>query len=184
MTDAPSSVAAIAARIHFIRGLRVLLDNDLAELFGVSTKRFNEAVKRNSVRFPAEFMFQLTQEESSALRSQFATSNVGRGGRRHRPYAFTEHGALMAATILNSSRAVDISVYVIRAFVQFRDLLAHNKELASRLNELEMRMEEKFASQDSAIADILAAIRRLINPVDPPRRRIGFVSDPDSPNST
>jgi hypothetical protein len=90
----------------------------------------------------------------------------------------------MAATILNSSRAVDISVYVIRAFVQFRDLLAHNKELASRLNELEMRMEEKFASQDSAIADILAAIRRLINPVDPPRRRIGFVSDPDSPNST
>jgi hypothetical protein len=179
LTEVTVAVEAVARRIQVVRGLRVLFDADLAALYGVPTKRFNEAVKRHAAKFPPEFMFQLTEAEFSGLRSHFATSNAGRGGRRHLPHAFTEHGALMAATILNSPRAVEVSVYVIRAFVQLRDLLAGNKELAHRLGELELRIEARLADQDAAITDILAAIKQLINPPDPPRRPIGFVSDPD-----
>ena len=119
-------------------------------------------------------MFQLTAEEVTGLRSQIATSNVGRGGRRYAPYAFTEHGAIMAATILNSPLAVEMSVYVVRAFVQLRDMLASNKELARRLDEL----ERKLASHDQAITGILNAIRELMNPPPEPKRRgIGFTAD-------
>jgi hypothetical protein len=176
MSTAPVAVEAVASRILLLRGLRVLLDSDLAALYGVPTKRFNEAVKRNAAKFPAEFMFQLTLGEFAALRSQIATSNAGRGGRRYLPQVFTEHGALMAATILNSPRAVEVSVYVVRAFVQLRDLLAGNKELAQRLRELERRLESRLAAHDVAIADILAAIRQLINPPEATRRPIGFVT--------
>jgi len=176
MSTADVAVEAVASRILIVRGLRVLVDSDLAALYGVPTKRFNEAVKRNATRFPAEFMFQLTDEEFAALRSQFATSNIGRGGRRYLPYVFTEHGALMAATILDSPRAIDVSVYVVRAFVQLRDLLAGNRELAQRFRELQRRLERKLASHDVAIADILAAIRQLMNPPEPARRPIGFVT--------
>jgi hypothetical protein len=176
MSTADVAVEAVASRIRIVRGLRVLADSDLAALYGVPTKRFNEAVKRNAGRFPAEFMFQLTDEEFAALRSQFATSNIGRGGRRYLPYVFTEHGALMAATILDSPRAIDVSVYVVRAFVQLRDLLAGNRELAQRLRELEQRLERKLASHDVAIADILSAIRQLMNPPEPAKRPIGFVT--------
>jgi hypothetical protein len=179
MSDATVTVEAVVLRIHVVRGISVVIDSDLAGLYGVPTKRFNEAVKRHATRFPADFMFQLAEAEFAALRSHFATSNAKRGGRRYLPHAFTEHGALMAAMILNSPLAVDVSVYVVRAFVQLRDLLAGNKELAHRLTELETRIEARLADQDAAITDILAAIRQLINPPASPRRPIGFISDPN-----
>ena len=120
-------------------------DADLAALYDVPTKRLNEQVRRNAERFPGDFMFALSQEEWDALRSQFATLKTGRGQhRKYLPFAFTEHGAIMAATVLNSPRAVEVSIYVVRAFVQLRELLAGHKELAKRLNELETRMERKL----------------------------------------
>jgi hypothetical protein len=123
----------ITRAILVLRRHRVLLDSELAALYGVTTKRFNEQVRRNTKRFPADFMFQLTADEISCLRSQFATLKLGRGAhRKYLPYAFTEHGAIMAATILNSPRAVEMSVFVVRAFVQLREMLASNKELARR----------------------------------------------------
>jgi ORF6N domain len=149
----------------------VLLDAELAALYGVNTK---EQVRRNRERFPADFMFQLTDEEHTALRSQFATLKLGR--RQHRkylPYAFTEHGAIMAATILNSPRAVEMSVYVVRAFVRLRELLASNTALARKLDELEC----KYQHHDDAIKAILSAIRELMNPPRPKHRPIGFTAD-------
>jgi hypothetical protein len=166
----------ISRAILVLRGHKVLLDAELAALYGVSTKRFNEQVRRNRNRFPADFMFQLTPEEQRSLRSQFATSKTapsGRGGRRYSPYAFTEHGAIMAATILNSPRAVEMSVYVVRAFVRLRELLSSNKELARRFAQLEARL----ATHDEAITAILSAIRELMNPMPPTRRSIGFTAD-------
>ena len=153
----------IAQSIVVLRGQRVLLDADLAELYGVATKRFNEQVRRNLERFPPDFMFQLTDGEASALRSQIATSNEphsGRGGRRYLPYAFTEHGAIMAATILNSARAVEVSVYVVRAFVKLRELLTSTKELSAKLELLERKLD----THDQAIVGILRQIRQLMNP--------------------
>ncbi len=156
----------ITRAILVLRGHKVLLDTELAALYGVSTKRLNEQVRRNRERFPADFMFQLTDEELAALRSQIATLNApppqGRGGRRYLPYAFTEHGAIMAATILNSSRAVEISVYVVRAFVKLRELLSSNRELARRFAQLETRIDKKLTEHDDAIAAILSAIRQLM----------------------
>jgi ATP-dependent Clp protease ATP-binding subunit ClpA len=171
------AVEALASRIQLIRGQRVMLDADLAALYGVETKRLNEQVRRNATKFPADFMFQLTAEEFDALRSQFATLKTGRGQhRKYLPYAFTEHGALMAAMVLASPRAVEVSVYVVRAFVQLRDLLAGNKELARRLKDLERRLERRLDDHDQAIAAILDAIRQLMRPPDPPKRPIGFVT--------
>ena len=168
-------VHQIARAIIILRGQRVMLDSDLAALYGVTTKRFNEQVKRNTNRFPSDFMFQLKVDELSGLRSQFATSSAVHGGRRHAPYVFTEHGAIMAASVLNSARAVEMSVFVVRAFVQLRDLLASNKELASRLDELEVRLTRKLAGHDQAIAEIIKTLRQLMNPPNPTRRSIGFV---------
>ena len=172
-------VEHITQSILVLRGHRVLLDTELASLYGVSTKRFNEQVRRNRERFPEDFMFQLTAEEHSALRSQIATSNAahGRGGRRYLPYAFTEHGAIMAATILNSTRAVEMSVYVVRAFVRLRELLSSNRELARRFAQLETRLDKRLTEHDQAIAAILSAIRELMNPPAPKRRGIGFTAD-------
>jgi len=124
----------IARRIVSIRGEKVMLDADLATLYGVSAKRFNEQVRRNLARFPRDFMFRLTNQEVAILRSQFATSSWG--GRRYAPYAFTEHGAIMAANILNSPRATEVAVYVVRAFVHMRTALANNREILRRLVEL------------------------------------------------
>lgn len=120
---APS--AHIAQSILMLRGHRVLMDRDLAAIYGAATKRLNEAVKRNAKRFPEDFMFQLTDEESEHLRSHFATSSWG--GRRYRPYAFTEHGAIQATNVLNSPRAIEMSIFVVRAFVKLRELMASNK---------------------------------------------------------
>jgi hypothetical protein len=173
-------VERIAQTIFVIRGQKVLLDADLAALYGVPTKRFNEQVRRNLARFPADFMFQLTEAEFAALRSHFATSNekpAGRGGRRYLPFVFTEHGAIMAATILNSPRATEVSVYVVRAFVELRELLAGNKELALKLAELESRVERKLDSHDQAIAGLIDAIRELMRPPEPNKKLpIGFVT--------
>ena len=172
-------VEHITQSILVLRGQRVLLDAELAALYGVSTKRFNEQVRRNRQRFPADFMFQLTDEEHAALRSQFATLKLGRGQhRKYLPHAFTEHGAIMAATILSSPRAVEISVYVVRAFVKLRELLASNKELARRLDELEAHIEKKLTAHDRAIAAILSAIRQLTHPPPTPKQRpIGFTAN-------
>jgi phage regulator Rha-like protein len=130
-----AQVEDITRAILILRGHRVLPDTALAALYGVTTKRFNEQVRRNAKRFPADFMFQLTGEELDSLRSHFATLKLGRGQhRKYLPFVFTEHGAIMAATILNSPRAVEMSVYIVRAFVQLREMLASNKELAHRFH--------------------------------------------------
>jgi hypothetical protein len=179
-SKALAPVGDITRSILVLRGHRVLLDAELAALYGVSTKRFNEQVRRNRHRFPADFMFQLTPEEQRSLRSQIATSKTGpsgRGGRRYSPFAFTEHGAIMAATVLNSPRAIEMSVYVVRAFVQLRELLSSNKELARRFEQLEARLDKKLTEHDAAIAAILSAIRELMNPPPPKRRGIGFTAD-------
>lgn len=164
-------VERIVRSILVLRGQRVLLDSDLAALYGVPTKRFNEQIKRNNKRFPADFMFQLEIEEAGRLRSQFATSNVRRGGRRYAPYVFTEHGAIMAAMVLNSSRAIEVSVQVVRTFVSLREIAASSKELAQRLREL----ESKLATHDESILSILRALRGLMNPQLAKKRPIGFV---------
>lgn len=165
----------ITQSIIVVRGLRILLDTELALLYGVPTKRFNEQVKRNLARFPPDFMFQLNADEALGLRSHFATSNPTRGGRRYAPYAFTEHGAIMAAMILNSPRAVEMSVYVVRAFVRLREMLVSNAELTKRFDELEARITQKFSSQDAAITGIIKTIRELMNPPLPKKRPIGFI---------
>ena len=168
------STETIATRIHFMRGEKVLLDEDLAILYGVQTRRLNEQVRRNRERFPADFIFQLSTAEFLDLKSQFATSSWG--GRRKLPLAFTEHGAIMAATILNSSRAVEMSVYVVRAFVRMREAISQNKEIAKKLDALERRID----SQDETIVEIVQTIRKLMEapsrPAEPKRRPIGFVT--------
>jgi len=173
------AIEAITSRIVVLRGQRVMLDADLAALYGVTTKRLNEQVRRNLERFPSDFMFQLTNQEVAILRSQFATLKAGRGQhRKYLPYAFTEHGAIMAAMVLNSPRATEVSVYVVRAFVGLRDTLVAHKELAKRLDELESRLERKVTTHDQAIAGILDAIRQLMVPPEPnKKRRIGFVQN-------
>src|SRR6202011_1287220 len=163
-------VRPVESRILILRGHKVILDSDLAELYGVPAKRLNEQVKRNAERFPADFMFQLSAREHQFLRSQIVTSKKGSGGRRYPPYAFTEHGAIMAATVLNSSRAVQMSVFVVRAFVRLREMLAANKSLAAKIDELENRLD----THDSTIQELIEAIRELMIPEDVARSRIGF----------
>ena len=163
-------IERIEKAILFIRGEKVILDSDLAELYGVETKTLNRAVKRNQSRFPPDFMFQLTVAES--LRCQFGTSNERRGGRRYLPYAFTEHGALMLANVLNSERAAQTSVHVVRAFVRLRQMLASNAGLARKLAAL----EKKYNAQFKVVFD---TIRRLMNPPETKRREIGFHVKPD-----
>ena len=165
-------VERIASRILVIRERKVILDSDLAALYRVPVKRLNEQVRRNVTRFPRDFMFQLDDQEVAILKSQIATSSWG--GKRKPPLAFTEHGAIMAATLLNSSRAIEVSVFIVRAFVQMREALVVHKEIARRLDEL----EHKAGTHDRAIGQILDAIRQLTQPPDPSRRRrIGFFSE-------
>jgi len=164
----------VESRILIVRRQRVILDSDLAELYGVTVKRLNQQVNRNQERFPADFMFQLTSTEDKALRLQIATSKKGRGGRRYLPYVFTEHGAIMAATVLNSPRAVEMSVFVVRAFVRMREMLAKNRQLAAKINELDRRLE----THDTTIQDIIEAIKELMVPEGPSKRKIGFQLPP------
>jgi len=160
--------------ILFFRGHRLILDADLAALYGVTTKRFNEQVRRNRERFPADFMFMLTKEEFVILKSQTATSSFpSHGGRRHLPSVFTEHGALMAASVLNSPRAIEMSILVVRAFVNLRNMLTTHRQLAAKVDEL----ERKLATHDQHILVLFDAIRKLMAPPDKPTRRIGFGKD-------
>jgi hypothetical protein len=169
-TGAVIPVAEIVQRILTVRGQKVMLDSDLAALYGVSTKRLNEQVRRNRGRFPVDFMFQLTTEEAAGLRSQNATSRVGRGGRRYPPTVFTEHGAIMLASVLNTTRAVDVSVYVVRAFVRLRELIMSNREVAAKLDEL----DRKVTGHDEAIRSLVLAIRQLMTSPEKGQRSIGF----------
>jgi phage regulator Rha-like protein len=158
------------SKIRLIRGQRVILDADLAELYGVSAKQLNQQVKRNARRFPDDFMFQLSAEELANLRSQIVTSSSSHGGRRYLPYAFTEHGAIMAASILNSERADEMSLFVVRAFIRMREALAANQLIIAKLSELERRVE----GHDSDIQELIEAIRELMKPPPATNRRIGF----------
>jgi hypothetical protein len=163
-------IAKLQGAIHLIRGQRVMLDFDLAMIYGVTTKRLNEQLKRNRLRFPADFAFQLTVQEFRTLKSQIATSS-SHGGKRKLPWVFTEHGALMLASVLNSAIAVQASVRVVRAFVRLREMVAANAQLAAKLEELERR----FDSHDEAIANLFATLKQLLEPSEAPKRReIGF----------
>ena len=164
---------SIENRIHLVRGQKVLLDAGLAALDGVEVKALNQAVKRNDERFPPDFVFQLTAEENEALRSQTVTSKSSRGGRRYAPYAFAEHGAIMAASVLNSPRAGEMSIFVVRAFLRLRETLATHKALAAKLAELELRLE----TTDHKIVEIIQAIHALAMPPEKPTRQIGFRPD-------
>ena len=156
-----------------IREQKVILDSDLADLYGVTTKRLNEQVRRNKERFPTDFMFQLTENEVALLRSQIATSKNGRGGRRYCPYAFTEHGAIMAASVLNSPKAVQASIFVVRAFVRLRQLLAPYKEVMKRIEQLETKLQ----THDRSIIAIVNALKLLMPPLEsPPKEPFGFHS--------
>jgi ORF6N domain len=197
MTSTPSvtpveplpALQSIGLAITVLRGQRVILDAELAALYGVETKRFNEAVKRNEEKFPADLMFQLTPEEFVNLRSQFATSSSGsasHGGRRYLPRVFTEHGALMAAMVLNSPRAVQVSLYVVRAFVRLREAAGVHQDLAKQLADLQDKTESLAAQHDSfshttraQLKQVFDALRQLMVPPDPPRRPIGFVTPLD-----
>lgn len=173
-SKALTRAADIARAILFLRGHKALLDSDLAALYGVDSKVLLQAVRRNRERFPEDFMIQLTAAEWSALRSQIVTLKGGRGQhRKYLPYAFTEQGVAMLSTVLNSDRAIAVNIEVMRAFVRMREILASSKELARKLDEL----ERKLQTHDGAIADILTAIRELMNPPAPRRRGIGFTAD-------
>ncbi len=165
---------SVESRILILRHQRVILDRDLAELYGVPVRQLNQQVKRNRERFPADFMFRLTPKEDQILRSQIVISSEKHGGRRYPPYAFTEHGAIMAATVLNSKQAIEMSVFVVRAFVRMREMLAKNRQLAAKINELDRRLE----THDTAIQDIIDAIKELMLPEGPSKRKIGFQLPP------
>jgi len=168
----------ITQSILVFRGHKVLLDEDLAVLYGVATKVLLQAVKRNRERFPADFMIQLTAAEWAALRSQIVTLKRGRGQhRKYLPYGFTEQGVAMLSSVLKSDRAIAVNIQIMRAFVRMRELLISNRELAEKLDQLEARLEKKLASHDEAIAAILSAIRELMSPTPPKRRSIGFTAD-------
>jgi len=162
-------IERVERRILLVRGRRVIIDADLADLYGVTTKALNQAVKRNADRFPEDFAFRLTPRETKAMRSQFVTAS--KRNVRHRPMAFTEHGAIMAANVVDSPAAVKASVQVVRAFVRLRQVLANHAELARKLAEL----DERIDGHDGAIQGIMKAIRDLMeSPPEPPRERIGF----------
>ena len=163
------SIERIEKAIYLIRGEKVMLDRDLALLYGVETKVLNRAVKRNLQRFPPDFMFQLTAEEAKVLRCQIGTSNEGRGGRRYRPYVFTEQGVAMLSSVLNSERAILVNIEIMRAFVKLRQMLASNAELSRRLDALESKYDKQFRVVFDAIRQLMATPVRG-------RKEIGFRS--------
>jgi len=164
----------VEPRIVILRRQRVILDTDLALLYGVSVKRLNQQVKRNQQRFPSDFVFQLRAAEEKSLRLQIATTKGGRGGRRSLPYAFTEHGAMMAAAVLNSNQAVEMSIFVVRAFVRMREVLAGHNQIAAKIRELENHIE----GHDTVIRDLVGAIKQLMMPPRKLKRKIGFQLPP------
>jgi hypothetical protein len=178
----------IEQAIHVVRGQRVMLDRNLAALYGVETKVLNQAVRRNKSRFPSDFIFQLSSEESDALlRSQIVTSKEGRGGRRYLPYVFTEQGVAMLSTVLKSARAVQVNIEIMRAFVRLRHVLAANAELARRLDEFEKRLgaqDKQFLDRDQQFRELVKYIKQLTElPPAPPKRGIGFHVSADDKSS-
>lgn len=174
----PSEIEAL---IRTVRGRKVLLDADLAHLYGVTTKVLNQAVRRNEAKFPEDFRFRLTLAETEEqMRSQIVTGSQKHRDPRHRPYAFTEHGAIMAANVLNSPQAVRMSVFVVRAFVQMRALLGGTAELARQLAALDRRLTGRLDGHEAAMVEVMRRIMTLIDPPpsppEPPRRRIGFLA--------
>jgi hypothetical protein len=165
----------VDSKIFVLRGQRVILDSDLAELYGVQARHLNQQVKRNAKRFPLAFRFQLSAHELKILRSQNVISSERHGGARYLPYAFTEHGAIMAATVLNSERAIEMSVFVVLAFVRMRRAIAGQRHILTKLAQLERRLE----GHDADIQDLMDAIRELMTPEEPNRRRIGFEAPSD-----
>jgi predicted amino acid-binding ACT domain protein len=175
-SQVPVLIEPISSLIRVIRGQRVILDADLARLYGVTTKALNQAVKRNAERFPDDFMFQLTRTEVDELRrsrSQFVTLKRG-ANLKYRPYAFTEHGAIQAANVLNSKQAARMSVFVVRAFVLLRDTVAAQRQLAAKLTELEKRLAHGLDVHDQAITQLFKQLHQLTHPPIPRRRLIGF----------
>ena len=166
----------VDSKIFVLRGQRIILDTDLAELYGVQVRHLNQQVKRNAKRFPIAFRFQLSPHELKLLRSQNVISSEGHGGARYRPHAFTEHGAIMAATVLNSERAVEMSVFVVLAFVRMRRAIAGNRHILTKLAELERRLKD----HDADIQALMDAIRELMSPEEPNPRRIGFEAPSDA----
>ncbi|MFA6315130.1 MAG: ORF6N domain-containing protein [Candidatus Paceibacterota bacterium] len=160
----------IERRIYLIRGQKVMLDSDLAELYGVSTIRLNEQVRRNLSRFPQDFMFQISKNEYESLRSQIAISNTGRGGRRYLPYAFTEHGVAMLSAVLRSPRAVAVSVYIVRAFIKLREMLATHKDLAKKMEDLENRQE----NQGKQMIKVFQVLKQLLEEPVLKKEPMGF----------
>ena len=161
----------IERKIYLIRGQKAMLDSEIAMLYGVETRILIQAIKRNRDRFPDDFMFQLTKEELEILRSQFVISSWG--GRRYLPYVFTQEGIAMLSGILNSLRAVKVNITIMRAFIKLRQVLAHNKDLADKFKELEVRV----GKNDQQIAVIFEAIKRLMTPEEKPKKKIGFHAD-------
>lgn len=177
----------VTSRIRTIRGQKIILDSDLAEIYGTETKVLNRALKRNSDRFPADFIFRLTIEETESLRCQIGTSKRGRGGRRFLPYAFTENGAIMVANILNSPQAVRMSVFVVRAFVQMRELLSGSRELAVELKKIEATLTARLDGHEVAIIDVLRRIMELLDPPPAaplPEKSMGFHTTIKVPGKT
>ncbi|MGH2854161.1 MAG: ORF6N domain-containing protein [Solirubrobacteraceae bacterium] len=167
-------VPAIEKRILVVRERQVMLDEDLAELYGVETRRLIEQVKRNRERFPSDFMLQLTKDEAAALRSQSATSNTGRGGRRYAPYVFTEQGVAMLSSVLRSKRAVAVNIAIMRAFVELRRAAASDAAIERRLEDFERETEAKLGQHDQQLDEIFRALRQLISPPPRPKRQVGF----------
>lgn len=174
MTEETRAASIRIDRIFFLRGQRVVLDEDLAAVYGVSTKRLNEQIRRNLKRFPEDFVFQLSNQEVTDLRSQIATSNEGRGGRRYKPYAFTEHGAVMAANVLKSPIAVQASVLVVRAFIKLREAFLDQADLKRRLAEIERRVARGFSEHEQDLREIRFLISELQKPESPKKNRLGF----------
>jgi phage regulator Rha-like protein len=170
MVPESEAVEGVERLIYLVRGQKVMLDADLAGLYGVETKTLNRAVKRHIARFPDDFLLHLTRKEVANLRYQIGTSSLGYGGRRYRPYAFTEQGVAMLSSVLNSERAVQVNILIVRAFVRLRTLLASHRELAAKLAELEHKLE----GHDVAIRNLFDVIRAMLADPPGPKRLIGF----------
>jgi ORF6N domain len=178
MSEVATTAPVVEDAIRVIRGQRVMLDSDLARFFGVTTKALNQTLQRNLERFPSDFAFVLTRVEFASLRSQIVTSNIGRGGRRSMPWAFTEHGVIMVASLLNSPIAVAASVRIVRTFVRMRELIVASLELSRRLEQVEQRMDKT----DENLSALFAAIRQLLDaPTAPAEREMGFHVREDEP---